>query len=203
MGEMASTAGIEPPRLPGSEETGSLVTPRSQLPYTKQTDNSYITLQLEPAFGWVLLVLLLSVALFIFFAVNVIRARVRFGVRPPDTYAVKGITGRGGDLSDDGETTLLRLSAKECDIFNCYQRAHQHAVELYTIFIPTLLMGGAGFPLASAIGGLVFLCGTLVYGLGYYTGEAVNRKWGSFQVVGLLICSMTTFLQAIRLLWSG
>ncbi|XP_026190706.1 microsomal glutathione S-transferase 3 [Cyclospora cayetanensis] len=159
---------------------------------------------LEPGFGWVLLVLILAVVLQLFFALNVTRARIRFGVQPPDVYAIKGVTGRGGTFSDDAaDSTLLRLSAKECDVFNCYQRAHQHSVEMYTIFIPMLLTGGLGFPLTSALGGLVFLLGTFVYALGYYTGEATNRRWGAFQVVGLVICLITTFLEALRLIWLG
>ncbi|OEH76587.1 mapeg family protein [Cyclospora cayetanensis] len=179
---------------------------------------------LEPGFGWVLLVLILAVVLQLFFALNVTRARIRFGVQPPDVYAIKGVTGRGGTFSDDAaDSTLLRLSAKECD----------HSVEMYTIFIPMLLTGGLGFPLTSALGGLVFLLGTFVYALGYYTGEATNRRWGAFQVVGLVIClskppiasgsssrsshrnqrevkyvfvwhfSVTTFLEALRLIWLG
>ncbi|CDJ42203.1 hypothetical protein, conserved [Eimeria tenella] len=100
---------------------------------------------------------------------------------------------------------LLMLLEQESASGSNPQRPTQlkHAVEMYTIFIPLLLAGGLASPLASAFGGFLFLLGTFVYALGYYSGEAANRKWGSFQLVGLVICMATTLLQAIQLLRSA
>ncbi|KAL8269321.1 hypothetical protein Esti_006752 [Eimeria stiedai] len=175
----------------------------------------------QGAYGWVLVIVLLAVCLSVFLTFNVIRARVRFGVKPPDFYAVKGntpaassssstmhdsssskrsvaavahgnagarlseqeqqhrlqqqqqqrVTGRAGGRAEDSDETLLRLSARECDVFNCYQRAHQHAVEGFSVFLPLLLAGGLGFPRLSALGGLLFVLGNLAYALGYYTAD--------------------------------
>ncbi|PHJ17652.1 mapeg family protein [Cystoisospora suis] len=155
-----------------------------------------------PMYGWVVADVILALALQVYLTVNVSRARRRFGIECPDVYAIKGVTGRVRN-SPDANLTLLRLSDKECDVFNCYQRAHLNTLESYPIFLSLLCLGGLQYPSASALGGFVFLLGRLLYAFGYYTGEPQKRMWGSFGAIGLGICALSTLGLALNLATAG
>ncbi|KAL8433405.1 hypothetical protein ACSSS7_003960 [Eimeria intestinalis] len=84
--------------LPGTETLGYEGTSTAGATFTRGTATLAGTaapptgagLIIPSAYGWVLMVLLLAVCLSVFLTYNVIRARIRFGVKPPDFYAVKG-----------------------------------------------------------------------------------------------------------------
>lgn len=153
-------------------------------------------------YGWVIADVILALALQAYLTINVTRARRRFGIECPDVYAIKGITGRTR-FSGDADVMLLRLSDQECEVFNCYQRAHLNTLESYPIFLALLCLGGLQYPTACAIGGLIFLLGRLFYAFGYYTGQPEKRMWGSFGAIGLAICALSTLALAVDLVTGG
>ncbi|PFH36338.1 MAPEG family protein [Besnoitia besnoiti] len=153
-------------------------------------------------YGWVIADVLLALALQVYLTVNVTRARRRFGIECPDVYAIKGVTGRTR-FSGDADVMLLRLSDQECEVFNCYQRAHLNTLESYPIFLALLCLGGLQYPSACAIGGFIFLLGRLFYAFGYYTGHPEKRMWGSFGIIGLAICALSTLAFALNLATGG
>lgn len=68
------------------------------------------------AYGWVLLVLVLSVFLILYLAYNVIQARIRFAVKPPDMYAVPGKQSRTKCAAVQG-AYLFALALFVCVVF--------------------------------------------------------------------------------------
>ncbi|XP_071819081.1 glutathione S-transferase 3, mitochondrial-like [Apostichopus japonicus] len=123
-----------------------------------KTDMASITIPDE--YGYVIAVLPLTFIVFFFLAEMVVYARKKFDVPYPTMYSEK---------------------SKQ---FNCYQRAHQNALETLPFFIVFLLLGGLQYPVASSIAGVVWCVGRLIYAVGYYTGDAGKRAPGS--ILGFL-----------------
>lgn len=134
-------------------------------------------LVLPPRFGLVLLTAAASVVLTQWQGFQVGKQRRNCGLKYPKMY----------------EDT-------EISVFNCYQRAHQNTLEAYPAYLTLLVLGGLGFPLTSAILGLVWVVGRLLYSLGYYTGDPSKRMRGVFHVFGLLGLLITTCVYGFRLL---
>jgi len=135
-----------------------------------------VNLSLPSDFGWVVFVCLGSVVLLQYLAINVGRARKRFGIKYPAMY-----------------------SDKE-PVFNCIQRAHQNTLEVYTMFLMLLIFGGLQHPCLSAGAGALWLLSRVVYAHGYYTGEPANRNRGAFGYIGLITLLGTTTSFALHLL---
>eukprot|EP00920_Eleutheroschizon_duboscqi_P024824 GHVT01061538.1.p1 GENE.GHVT01061538.1~~GHVT01061538.1.p1 ORF type:complete len:169 (-),score=27.37 GHVT01061538.1:372-878(-) len=102
----------------------------------------------------------------------------------------KSDDGSGGDSSEVSKGD--HLTSAQCNLFNCYQRAHMNTLENYPQFLVLLVLGGLKNPIVTALGGLLWLAGRVVYCRGYFTGEPKNRIKGSFHYTGLMICLLTT-----------
>lgn len=97
--------------------------------------------------AWVDLVALLALVQFVFFAVLVGRARVRFGVQAPATSGHEG--------------------------FERMYRVQMNTLELLVVFLPALYVAARYFaPAPVAAAGAVYLLGRLVYWRAYVANPA-------------------------------
>ena len=67
--------------------------------------------------------------------------------------------------------------------FNCIQRGHQQALETFTSFVLTSLVGGVSYPISVALFGLVYMKARIAWADGYATGDPKSRyssKWAVF-----------------------
>eukprot|EP00922_Rhytidocystis_sp_ex-Travisia-forbesii_P071826 GHVS01107181.1.p1 GENE.GHVS01107181.1~~GHVS01107181.1.p1 ORF type:complete len:179 (-),score=2.40 GHVS01107181.1:208-744(-) len=158
------------------------------------------TVGISSEYAYCVLDILLCYLLMMFLTFNVVRARKRFGVDYPDLYATKGVTHRS---APEDEFTIdsrpLLLSDADCDHYNCYQRAHQNTLELFPAVASSILLGGLAHPIWAAAGGLIWIISRICHALGYYTGKPINRIWGIYGYVGLIvtICKFVHFFELV------
>ncbi|XP_050394385.1 microsomal glutathione S-transferase 3 [Patella vulgata] len=126
-------------------------------------------------YGYVVLVLPATWVVVNFLAVNVMKARKKYGVEYPNLYSNN-------------------------HNFNCYQRAHQNTLENLPFFLIFLMMGGLQFPRISAVCGILYLASRIVYAYGYYTGDPAKRNRGAFGYIGLLGLLISTVAFGLNLL---
>ena len=93
----------------------------------------------------------------------------------------------GGDARQDLKVDLPAMYATGKDAksvkFNCIQRGHQQALETFTSFVLTSLVGGVSYPVSVALFGLVYMKARIAWADGYATGDPKNRysnKWAVF-----------------------
>merc|ERR1712150_163734 len=79
---------------------------------------------------------------------QVMKARKLYGVQYPNCYAVPGFH-------------------KKADEFNRAQRGHQNYVEGLTSYTVMALIGGLKYPKLNAVGGVLFVIGSVLYQIGY------------------------------------
>jgi len=143
-----------------------------------------VMLDIPPQYGYVILSGVTSfVGLFILGG-QVGSARKRLGVPLPYMYADMA------SAKDD----------KKKELFNCYQRGHQNALETYSGFLMMLFVGGLKHPLICATSGIVWTLGRIVYALGYQSGNPDKRYYGEFFFlgqIGVLGCSISVALSLL------
>ncbi|CAH1802300.1 unnamed protein product [Owenia fusiformis] len=115
---------------------------------------------LPEGFGYVLLTGAGSVFVNMWMAINVGKARKKYGVEYPDLYS------------------------KDSKEFNCVQRAHQNTLESYAGYLFLLSVSGLQYPKISAVAGSTYLLGRILYAKGYYTGDPKNRVFSSISWLG-------------------
>lgn len=120
------------------------------------------TVVLPDGYGYVILTFVASIFVLLWKGFKVGSARKKFNVQYPTMYSTTN------------------------DQFNCVQRAHQNTLESYPYFLVLLFLAGLEMPCLSALAGVVYLAGRVVYALGYYTGDPKNRSRGAFSYFGLL-----------------
>ncbi|XP_061176548.1 glutathione S-transferase 3, mitochondrial-like [Saccostrea echinata] len=128
-------------------------------------------------FGYVVLVIIFSIFMSWWVGYQVVKAREKFNVHYPKMYG-------------------------EDDRFNCYQRAHQNTLEVYPIYLILQVMSGLYAPKLSAVCGLIFVLGRIVYALGYQSGDPKKRLRGSFAyfgILGMLVCSIMFGLNLLQI----
>ncbi|XP_078619802.1 glutathione S-transferase 3, mitochondrial-like isoform X3 [Branchiostoma floridae x Branchiostoma japonicum] len=130
--------------------------------------------QVAPEFGYVVFSLVATFVTYTYLGVNVGRARKKYDVKYPTMYSDKD------------------------QVFNCYQRAHQNMLEQLPLFLVFLLVAGVQFPVPSAIAGLVWNAGRIVYAHGYYTGDPEKRIWGGFSHMGHFALILLAIYGAVR-----
>lgn len=112
-------------------------------------------------------------------AVQVGKARKRFGVAYPNLYAPAG--GEG-------------------DRFNCIQRGHQNTIEALPSHLALLIVAGLVRPVPAAAAGLVWCLGRIAYFSGYATGTPSARSRGAFGHLGSLALLVIVSRSACALL---
>merc|ERR1711872_675464 len=113
------------------------------------------TFTLDPAYGYVLLVLVFCYLLSFWQGFMVGRMRTKLKVEYPAMYS-------------DTEP-----------LFNCYQRAHQNTLEKMPLFLILLLAAGLFNAKVSTALGLFWVLSRVIYSVGYYSGLPKNRIAGS------------------------
>jgi len=141
------------------------VNAKSNLKDIKMVAQSKLLEVLPENYGYVIFTAVGSTFVNMWMAINVGRARKKYGVKYPIMYSSEN----GGE-----------------NMFNCIQRAHQNTLEGYPSFLMLLLLGGLQYPRLSAGAGVVYLLGRIVYARGYYTGDAQGR------VPGAILTSLST-----------
>ncbi|XP_066276310.1 glutathione S-transferase 3, mitochondrial-like [Branchiostoma lanceolatum] len=131
-------------------------------------------IQVAPEFGYVVLSLVVTFVTYAYLAMNVGKARKKYGVKYPTMYSDKN------------------------QAFNCYQRAHQNMLEWLPLFLVFLLVAGVQFPVPSAIAGLVWNAGRIVYAHGYYSGDPSKRIRGEFDFLALFALMGMSIYGAVR-----
>lgn len=85
--------------------------------------------------------------------------------------------------------------------FNCIQRGHQQALETFTSFVLTSLVGGVSYPVSVALFGLVYMKARIAWADGYATGDPKNRysnKWAVFIWTTLMGCILAAGAVALQ-----
>jgi len=86
------------------------------------------------------------------------------------------------------------------ELFNCYQRGHQNALEQWPGILFMLVFGGLKHPEIAAVCGLLWSVGRIMYFRGYATGDPKKRQQGAIQYVGILGLLGTTISTALSIL---
>ncbi|KAK4295951.1 hypothetical protein Pmani_015247 [Petrolisthes manimaculis] len=142
----------------------------------KSVEGRMSVLEIQPEYGYCVLVAVGSSFMLVWKAMKVGQKRRELKIKYPTMYS------------------------PDNDLFNCYQRAHQNTLEMYPSFLTLLLLGGLHSPITSALCGVVYCAGRVVYALGYYTGDPKKRVRGGFGYLGLLGLLYTTGRLASQLL---
>lgn len=125
--------------------------------------NSKLLEVLPEKYGYVVFTAVGSCMANMWMAINVGRARKKFGIKYPTMYS---------DTNNE---------------FNCIQRAHQHALENHPTFLLMLMVGGLQYPKCAAAFGHVYILGRVLFALGYYTGDPEKRSRGAFYHIAELL----------------
>jgi glutathione S-transferase len=108
--------------------------------------------------NWIMLVTILALILLFTVTINVGRARIKSGIKPPQ-------------MSGDPE-------------FERAVRVHQNTIEQLVLFLPALwIFGTVVNPIYAAILGAVWIIGRILYAWGYY--QAAEKRGPGFGVSSL------------------
>jgi glutathione S-transferase len=138
-----------------------------------------VAIDVPSSYGWVVLGSGIGTLVTGFYLSGaVMAAREKYNVPYPNLYAVPGYH-------------------KNADEFNRIQRSHQNFVEGLTGYVAMSLLGGLKYPLANAIGSVLFCVGSVLYQKGYIdtsldVKDARYKKGGAIKWIGVLISLCST-----------
>ncbi|CAI5734581.1 unnamed protein product [Hyaloperonospora brassicae] len=136
--------------------------------------------QLQPAHGFVPLLVVGLLFVNVWAGVQVGRARKRYGVDYPQMYA---------DKSD-----------KNAKAFNCVQRGHQNILENVPIFLALLFTSSIYRPQLAVTAGLFRILGFILYMRGYASGDPKKRMQGGFGHLAVLVNAGLSIEAGLRIL---
>jgi len=134
-----------------------------------------VAIEVQPEFGYVILVAVASIFMIAWKGIRVGMARKKYDVPYPNMYSDKD------------------------PVFNCVQRAHLNTLENYPQFLVLLFVAGLECPVSASIAGLVWILARIAYALGYYTGDPKNRMRGGFGYLGILFLLGASIYSAIKM----
>ncbi|XP_077861710.1 glutathione S-transferase 3, mitochondrial-like [Saccoglossus kowalevskii] len=82
------------------------------------------TVAIQPEFGYVIFTLFLSWVMIMYLGIRVGKARKQYNVKYPNMYSDKH------------------------PIFNCFQRGHQNALEVYPVYLVFQIFAGLQYPVS-------------------------------------------------------
>eukprot|EP00542_Grammatophora_oceanica_P011180 CAMPEP_0194028224 /NCGR_PEP_ID=MMETSP0009_2-20130614/2257_1 /TAXON_ID=210454 /ORGANISM="Grammatophora oceanica, Strain CCMP 410" /LENGTH=151 /DNA_ID=CAMNT_0038667557 /DNA_START=69 /DNA_END=524 /DNA_ORIENTATION=+ len=125
------------------------------------------TMEVPDAYGYVILgCAVLPVFTNLYMGGPVMKARSKFKVPYPNLYATPGYH-------------------KQADEFNRVQRGHQNMFEMITSFTALSLLGGIKHPIVTAVGGVFFCVGSVLFQIGY-ADTALDVKTARYKKGGML-----------------
>ncbi|RLN52051.1 hypothetical protein BBJ28_00021775 [Nothophytophthora sp. Chile5] len=130
-----------------------------------------IQLELQPAHGFVPLLVVLLLFVNLWAGHKVGAARKKYGVEYPQVKYGCMFVQYGEDQSD-----------KNAKAFNCVQRGHQNILENIPTFLVLFLLSAIYRPQIAAIAGLVRILSFVVYMRGYSSGDPKKRMQGAFDI---------------------
>ncbi|KAG7382084.1 Microsomal glutathione S-transferase 3 [Phytophthora pseudosyringae] len=128
---------------------------------------SGIQVELQPAHGFVPLLVVFLLFVNMWAGIKVGKARKLYGIEYPQMYAEQ--------------------SDKNAKAFNCVQRGHQNIMENVPIFLALIFTSSIYRPQIAAIASFVRIMGFILYMRGYSSGDPKKRMQGSFGYLGLLL----------------
>ena len=149
-----------------------------------------VAIEISPYYGWVVIATAIGTTITSFYMGHVVMdAREKYNVQLPNLYAVPGFH-------------------KNADEFNRIQRGHQNFVEGLVGFVAMSLIGGLKYPIANAIGSVLFCVGSVLYQKGYSdlsldVKDARMKKGGPVKYIGLLTALYSTGAFAYSLITSA
>jgi len=126
-----------------------------------------VTIEVPPTYGWVVAGVGIGTVVTNFYLSGfVMTARKKYDVQYPNLYAVPGFH-------------------KNADDFNRVQRGHQNYLEGVGGYVAMALIGGLKYPLANAIGSVVYCVGCVLYMKGYQdtTLDVKTARYGKGGVI--------------------
>ncbi|KAH7474445.1 hypothetical protein PRIC1_013426 [Phytophthora ramorum] len=141
---------------------------------------SAVRVTLQPAHGYIPLVVIGAGLVGTWAGFNVGVARKQFNVPYPQMYAAK--------------------KDKNANAFNCVQRAHQNVLENLPLFYAMLATSSIYRPTIAAVAGVVRIAGFVMYVKGYSSGDPGKRRQGNFGYLGTLVMLGLSLEAALRLL---
>ncbi|KAG7400884.1 Microsomal glutathione S-transferase 3 [Phytophthora boehmeriae] len=141
---------------------------------------SAVRVTLQPAHGYIPLVVIGAGLVSTWAGIKVGAARKKFNVPYPQMYA---------DKKDKNATE-----------FNCTQRAHQNVLENIPVFYAMLATASIYRPKLAAAAGAIRIAGFIMYVKGYSSGDPGKRRQGNFGHLGTLVLLGLSTEAAIRLL---
>uniref|UniRef100_M4B3X4 Glutathione S-transferase 3, mitochondrial n=1 Tax=Hyaloperonospora arabidopsidis (strain Emoy2) TaxID=559515 RepID=M4B3X4_HYAAE len=123
--------------------------------------------ELQPAHGFVPLLIVGLLFVNVWAGILVGKARKRYGIEYPQMYAEK--------------------NDKNAKAFNCVQRGHQNVLESIPIFLALLFTSSIYRPQIAAMAGLFRILGFIMYMRGYASGDPKKRMQGGFGHLAMLV----------------
>lgn len=149
-----------------------------------------VVIEVPSEYGWVILGA--GIGNFVtgqYMAGAIMSARKKFDVKYPNLYATPGYH-------------------KKADDFNRYQRGHQNYIENIGPYVTLAMLGGLKYPIANAIGSVLYMVGSVLYLKGYVDTSldvttARYKKGGGVKWIGFFISLYSTGALAYSLIKSS
>jgi len=154
--------------------------------------------QIIPEFGFVILVGIVAFFVNFAFLIQVGRSRRKFNIHPP--RMTETALPPPNQTNSDQISLVSGFVGETPDEYRRYQRVHLNNVENLPSFYALLIFAGIGFPMLSALFGLIYQIFRVLFAIGYYH-SAEQRRWGGIYhagELGLIGLSLATAIELLK-----